>query len=385
MPPVPPASSSARPERLAIVALACALIVRLALAPMRRLSFDEAYYLCASRNGWPIDDHPKMLGALLTIADRFVPGPIELRVRLVANVLQVVTALGIARLAAHFQPRARLLAIALGTFGILPTAAGLLTTPDAPLLASMAWLFALYVEDRREHDLSLGVLAAFAVLSKVVAIPLVLVLVVRDLRARSLRRALFLATGVALAIPVAWPSLRFQLGHALGQGPAASAPHVGPVLALLALVVGQLALHSPPIVILGIGARRLLASKAVWWSALLLLVLVVLSALVSGRPPEPNWLAPAAIPLLAAAALALRDSRHTRWILPLYVAPAMLAVAVWISPFDRGPFAVVPRTIPTTSDPRLPPYAFPSWRCVYGDDCTEIRAIFNRSEVRLKR
>jgi hypothetical protein len=77
---------------------ALAALVALAFSPLRHLSPDEAYYLCASRARWPIDDHPPLLGLLLAAAEA-LPGPIELRVRLVSIVLAVATALGVIRLA----------------------------------------------------------------------------------------------------------------------------------------------------------------------------------------------------------------------------------------------------------------------------------------------
>ena len=44
--------------------------VRLWVAPLRRLTFDEAYYACASQWSmpWPIDDHPPLLGLILSLA-----------------------------------------------------------------------------------------------------------------------------------------------------------------------------------------------------------------------------------------------------------------------------------------------------------------------------
>src|SRR5262249_14400844 len=111
---------------------------------------------------------------------------------------------------------------------------------------------------------------------------------------------------------------------------------------------------------------------------------VVASGLVSGRPPEPNWLAPAALPFLAVAAVALASNRHRRWIVPLYVAPAIVGLVVWCTPFERGPFARVPRRGPPPVA-HAPAYALPSWTCVHRHDCAEIDAMFRTSAMRSHR
>src|SRR5262245_37697482 len=80
-------------RRLAFASIGLAALARAIVAPMRLLSPDEAYYLCAARRGWPIVDHPPLLGWLLAAFDRM--GPVELRVRLVAILLQAITALGL--------------------------------------------------------------------------------------------------------------------------------------------------------------------------------------------------------------------------------------------------------------------------------------------------
>ena len=391
--------------------ISLAAVIRLALAPMRILTADEAYYLCAARRGpraWPIDDHPPLLGALLALADRWAPGPIELRVRLVPIVLQVMTALGVARLAARLgdddasEDRRWLLGVILATWGLLPMAGGLLATPDAPMLAALAWLVALLAEPRvaPRHELVLRAcvlaLAALAVAAKATALPFTLVIAAghgarRDGPSRG--RGIALALGAVAALPVTLTSLHAQLAHVVGQGPKVAAPYLGPLAAAGVFVVGQALLLGPAVVLVVLDVARRRSSDA--WSlppgvALatgLVLLAALASALVTGRPPEPNWTAPAAIAIFAVTAVGIAGATRRRAVavLGITTAPTLLALAAWsvragVLPGGADPLARLPRVAQTFSaaDARVEgPYAGPSWRCVYENECVEIDAIFS--------
>lgn len=354
-------------QRFVWVSIALAAMARVLLAPLRLLSPDEAYYLCAARRGWPIVDHPPLLGWLLVALsplDRF--GPIELRVRLIAIVAQALTAIAIGVLAGRALP----FGVFLATWGLMSWVSGLIATPDAPLLAACAWLLVL----RRSPWVSL--VAFLAVLAKVSGLFFVLA-VATTLRGRPRIAALL---GAAAALFFAHRSLLAQVAHAAGRGALVSAPAVGRPLALLAFVAGTVALYGPALLYLAWRGRRRLdpAGVRIAW---VFFALCVLSALLSGRPPEPNWIAPAFLPLLVAASVEADATPASPGLLWLHVAPALLGVALWVAP-DRTQLLV---RVPHGERDRatdLPPYARPAWACVYDSRCEEIDAIFRTSNFR---
>jgi hypothetical protein len=105
---------------------------------------------------------------------------------------------------------------------------------------------------------------------------------------------------------------------------------------------------------------------------------VLVSAAVSGRAPEPNWTAPAALLVIVAASVELAGrARLRRWVIALATAPALLALGLWCARVDRGPFARVP--LPGAGPPvGAPQYGAAAWRCIYEEQCEEIDAISPR-------
>lgn len=384
---------SRRLRRATWLSLALATMVRLTVAPLRALSADEAYYLCAARRGhgaWPIEDHPPLLGAFLALADRLVPGPIELRVRAVAALLAVVTALGVGRLASLLaapdrREQSRWLAILVATWGLMPMVGGLIATPDAPLLAASAWLFAFSAErdDRLVDDGCRAALSALVVASKAIGAPIVLILAIAEVVRGRPRRAVALLLGALVAAPLALTSTIAQARHAVGLGPLVGAPYVGPLAALFALAIGQLFLWSPPLVVQAFRkATRATLPRPLAAVCAGIALMVLASALIAGRPPEPNWTAPAALALLAATAVTLVDAQAT-WrhvVVAVAIAPTLLALSLWSTPRSLLPNDPLERTPPRA---RLDPtraetrYGAAAWRCLYRDECTDIDTIFN--------
>lgn len=349
--------------RFAWLSIALAALARILLAPLRLLSPDEAYYLCAARHfstgRWPIVDHPPLLGWLIRGVDHF--GSLELRVRILAIVLQAATAIGVGVLSGP----AFAWGVFLATWGLMSWVSGLITTPDAPLLAACVWLLIT------RRSAAVGVFAFLAVLAKVSGLVFVLV-VATTLRGRARVAAL---VGGGLAMAFGYQSLLAQVGHALGRGALVSAPPIGRPLALAAFAGGTLLLYGPALLYLAVRGRRHL-DEAGRRIVIVFTALCVISALVSGRAPEPNWIAPAFLPSLAAAAVVLREAPSAPRIALIHVLPAVLGVALWIAP-DRSPLlARVPHDDRSRARD-LPRYARPAWACVYDRRCDEIHAIFN--------
>jgi hypothetical protein len=393
------AAAARRTDGLAAaLVVAAAIPFHLALALGTELSPDEAYYLCAARRGGLVPDlvdHPPLLPWLLRLGDH-LGGPIELRVRLWAILLSAATGLAVVALARRFgaQRDGALLAAWVASWALLPTAGGFVTTPDgAALLAVAVALLAI----GRPRGLALAAAALFVgALAKVVVLPIALVLALAELRPEgpdrrpSLARAAALLAGPALALPLLGPSLRFQLHHAFTQTATTGWSPALAAGALLAAVSAQALLWSPPV--LWLGARALprvpLGPRAV---ALSLTGLVLLSAVARGVPPEPNWWAPAALILVAAAALradALTPRARRGLVLAILV-PTLVAAAHTVRPFlplteladptarlhgwRRGPEPI--------HAPGVGSYGPAAERCIYRNDCGEIESYFNEMDA----
>lgn len=397
----------AGPDRAALLVVAAAVPLHAALALGTDLSPDEAYYLCAARRGGLVPglvDHPPLLPWLLRLGDA-LGGPVELRVRLWAILFAAATGSAVAALARRFGARREgvLVAAWVGSFALLPTAGGFVTTPDgAALLAIAAALLA--VGRPRGRGLPLAAAALFVgALAKVVVLPIALVLALAELRpegadrrpagawawARAARAAALLV-GPLLALPLLGPSLRFQIHHAFTQR-AASGWSVGLALgAPVAAITAQALLWSPPV--LWLGGRALprvpLGARAV---ALALTVLVLVSAVARGVPPEPNWWAPAALVLVAAAALGADalTARGRRYVIFAVLAPTLVAAAHTLRPF----LPLSPGTDPTArlhgwsygtapiEAPGVGVYGPAAERCVYQNDCKEMDSYFNEMDA----
>jgi hypothetical protein len=180
-------------------------------------------------------------------------------------------------------------------------------------------------------------------------------------------------------MPFAVRSLSLQAAHAFGRGALVSAPRIGPLAALGTLIVGAFFLYSPPVLVRAFRVRGLFAE--VPGARLLfagLSLLLVVSAVASGRPPEPNWIAPAMLVVVAVASI----EPISRLAVALHVVPTAFAIALWIAP-DWLPLTADP--LARTSHAReraeglpLPAYALPSWRCVYDRQCSDFDIISRR-------
>jgi hypothetical protein len=371
------------------VIAAAAVPVHLALALATDLSPDEAYYLCAARSGLRIVDHPPLTAWLLAVTDRWMPGPVELRVRIWAIVLSFVTSILFVTLA---QARGAgregaVLAAWVGTWSLLPMVGGFVTTPDTFLFPALALVF---LASSRSRLLG-GVAIAAAALSKVIALPIAAVLGAGAAVRRARGVALSLGLGVVAAMPFVLPSFRFQLRHAyLPRGGWS----VGAALGSLAAAVGaQLGLWSPAVLVLGIrGARRALRESELA-VVLGLSGLIVLSACIRAVPPEPNWWAPAALLVVVAFAAQTRlPAAGRRTVVATVLIPTVLAVGHVLHPFlPLDPTADPTARLhgwrggdgsghrePPQDAPGIGPYGAPAERCVYDKECDEIRSYFEQ-------
>jgi hypothetical protein len=371
----------------AIIGVAVPVHVGLALAT--DLSPDEAYYLCAARAGAGIVDHPPLTVWLLAATDRWTSAPVELRVRVWAVLFSLATSVACVALA-----RARgagregcTLAAWVGSWALLPMAGGFVTTPDGPLLLSVAvGLLVATSPGRPIATAPMGALALLAgALAKVVAVPIGVLFAASARRAPAAVR-LGLAAGPLLALPLLLPSLRFQLRHAYGSVAPGGWSLPGAAGALVAAAGAQALLWSP--LVLWNGLRRLATAPlpdrvlVVGLTAMLLA-----SALIRAVPPEPNWWAPAALVVVTACAASAADlsARARRALLATVLLPTAIATAHTARPFLRLPERADPTArLHGWSHGHEPldsvgvgPYGPAAEHCVYRGACDGIRLYFN--------
>jgi 4-amino-4-deoxy-L-arabinose transferase-like glycosyltransferase len=378
----------------AALLVAAALPFHLALALGTDLSPDEAYYLCAARRSGAVPDlvdHPPLLPWLLRLGDH-LGGSIELRVRLWAILFSAATGLAVVALARRFGARREgaLVAAWVGSWALLPTAGGFVTTPDGAALFAVA--LALLAIGRPRGALLAAVALFVGALAKVVVLPIALVLALVELRSvgpsrrAAIGRAAALLAGPALALPLLGPSLRFQLHHAFAQTATSGWSPSLALGAVIAAVTAQALLWSPPV--LWIGGRALpLVPQGPRSVAFCLSALVLVSALVRGVPPEPNWWAPAALILVAAAAVGADalTPRARRALVLAVVLPTLVAAVHTVRPFLPLAEGLDPtarlhgwsRGVEPLKAPGLGIYGPAAERCVYKNDCKEIDSYFN--------
>jgi 4-amino-4-deoxy-L-arabinose transferase-like glycosyltransferase len=311
---------------LAIVAL------RLLLAAMLPLAFDEAYYWLWSKNlaaGYL--DHPPMVALVIRLGT-LIGGDTELGIRVVSVLLALPATWAVWRAGAILFG-ARVAAVAALYFNLtLMVAAGtLIVTPDAPLIVASAFVLYFLAKvaetGRGPWWLAVGVAAGFALLSKYSALMLgagilLWLVLVPDMR-RWLRRPWpYLGGLVALALfaPVilwnadhGYASFLKQFGRA----------HIGGFEPryLFEFIAAQIGIATPSIFVLslaGLGAltagrgssstgRVLIA--ALVWPTLIYFIVHSFHDRVEG-----NWLAPVYPALVVAAAAASHALPwHGRW------------------------------------------------------------------------
>ena len=238
-------------------------------------------------------------------------------------------------------------------------------------------------------------LAAVAVglgaLAKVAVIPLALAIAATTQRMSLAARAAVLLP-IGLAAPLFLPSLRFQLDHAFVAPQGAPWTAVGALGSLVAAVVAQALLWSPWV--LWRGARALPRMPLPDRAAVgLLTALCAASAIVRGLPPEPNWWAAAAIVVVIAAATGAPDLAPRRRIAMLATAilPGLIAGAHTLHPFLPLP----QRADPTArlhgwssgheplEAPGIGAYGPAAERCVYRQQCDDIKSYFDRLDDHL--
>jgi len=265
------AAAETREWRLALAVLIVATALRLALGAALPLFEDEAYYWEWSRHlAVGYFDHPPLIAALIR-AGTVLFGDTPFGVRVAPILVGSSTAFA-AMLVARRLAGAGAARRAAVIFAVMPIAAAglVIATPDAPLLAAVAW--ALYPTVRALEAppgsgsslgwwMTAGAMVGLGLASKYTAVlapaSLGLAMIAHPVLRRRLAEPgpwLALVTAALLFLPVVlwnarhdWVSFAFQLQHGLG-------PRRGDVVDALQrvgdLIAGQAALASPILFVL---------------------------------------------------------------------------------------------------------------------------------------
>jgi hypothetical protein len=300
------------------------VLLRLVVAAVTPLAFDEAYYWTWSRSlAGGYYDHPPMVAVLIRLGTSIF-GDTEFGVRVAAVLLAVPMSWAVYRTTQILFGDARMAATAVIMLNAtLMVAVGtIIVTPDAPLLLAAALvlyaLARLHETGRGTWWLAVGVAVGFGLLSKYTAfffgaeIPLWLLLVKRE-RRWLLSPWPYLGGVVALALfaPVIvwnaehhWVSFIKQFGRARADGFT--------LRYLLEIIPAQIAFATPSVFILGaLGLAALLRKNAAAPAARALInvsvwTLVAYFAWHSlHQRVEANWLGPVYPAFAVAAAYAV--------------------------------------------------------------------------------
>ncbi len=349
------------------VTLAVLIAVRAIVSVVTPLAFDEAYYWQWSKNlAWGYYDHPPLI-AFIIRAGTAIFGDTSLGVRFVPLLLSVAATVAVWRAGAILLESEYAGALSALVFNAMPMIGVemLVATPDAPAIATAAFLFYVLAKLAQTGNgqwwVAAGIVTGFALLSKYTGLFLGLGMLAWLLAVPAQRRWLvsfwpYLGGTIAFLIfaPVVlwnadhdWASFRLQFGR-VGSG-GFTLRYLGEFLA------GQLGLASPFLAILGVagivsilrkpGAQRgLIAALVV--PAMAYFLWHSLRGRVQGN--WPSFLYPAFAVAAVAASLspALQQWRALRWsaraATPLALVMTLLiyAQAVWgIVPIVREPIS----------------------------------------------
>ena len=322
--------------RQALGILAASTLLRVLIAALVPLFPDEAYYWDWSRHlAGGYFDHPPMI-AILIAGGTALLGDAPIGVRILPILAGTAGGYALVRAACHLVDAraARFTALVFATFPL--AAAGLvLATPDAPLLAAIAW--ALYAVVRALSEpvaspsstrwwLVGGVAIGCAMASKFtgVFVPAALLLafvLYAPLRVRFREPGPWLAVAVAslVMLPVlywnarhGWIAFRYQLGHGLGVSTSETM-----MMRELNLIGAQFGLVTPILLVLLVGAvlRTLRAphdERRLPLAAISAFCALFFMYSATRRSVEANWPAIAWLPALILLGTARRGAR-TAW------------------------------------------------------------------------
>ena len=313
-----------RLARRTVLTVCLLVALRLVVAALTPLTFDEAYYWTWSKHlAAGYFDHPPMVAVVIRLGT-MIAGDTELGVRLVSVLLALPMSYAVYRAAVLLFGDQRLASIAtvLLNATLMVAAGTTIVTPDSPLLIASAFvlLFLAKLQSSGQGGwwLAVGVAVGAALLSKYTAMFFGAVILIWVLAVPTLRRWLatpwpFLGGVLAFAIfsPVVWwnaqhqwMSFAKQLGRAqLGGSNFGYLAELIPTQFVLATplvyILGVMGLYALLLRKAGPPASRVLINANVWVIALYFVWHATHSRV------EGNWLGPIYPAFAIAAALAV--------------------------------------------------------------------------------
>ena len=303
-------------------------VVLWALAAHLNLSFDEAYYWTwAQHPQLSYYDHPPLVAWLIKISTSIL-GNGEFAVRFFAPLGLVATCFLLAQTTKDFggDRRSQIIAALLPLCTIAGAAAGLIITPDTPLLFCTALFLrccaALYRSANPNWWLAIGIAGGFALLSKYSAIALAVGLLLWLLVSAQRRRYFLhwqLWAGGLLALAVISPVLIWNAQHDWlsfsKQGGRAVGPYVFSLVSMGDFLSAQIGLLTPfvaAMVLYSVFATLRHAwrgeSRDVLLSALALPFFIYILVLSLGMKVEANWTLVCLAPFVVMTALRISEA-----------------------------------------------------------------------------
>lgn len=323
--------ADSRLARGAAITVTALVLLRLVVAALTPLTFDEAYYWTWSKNlAGGFYDHPPMVAFVIRLGT-MIAGDTEFGVRVVSILLALPMSWAVYRAAEILFENVRIAASAAIFLNVtLMAAVGTtIVTPDAPLIVASAFvlffLAKVYETGRGIWWLAVGAAVGCALLSKYTALffgaeILLWLILVKGLRRWFLSPWLYLGGLVALAVfsPVIlwnadhqWVSFIKQIGRARVEG--VTLKYVGE------MIPTQFAFATPLIFILGVFGLSALARRGAGSDA------------ARGLINVSFW-----IIVVYFFWHALHDRVEANWLGPVYPAFAIAAAyAAWGTEWDR--------------------------------------------------
>lgn len=331
--PMPSAASDRTAIRRAALVIVAMVGLRLLIAALTPLAFDEAYYWLWSQHlAAGYYDHPPMV-ALVVRLGTLIAGDTELGVRLVSVLLMLPASFAVYRTGAILCGSARVGATAAVLFNVTMMAwlGTILVSPDAPLMLASSlvmWALAKLLQTQRGvWWLAVGAAVGFGLLSKYNALffgPSILIWVVAVPRLRRWLVTPWPYLGALIALVLFSPTLVWNAQHdwasLIKQFGRVGAADFKPVF-LVGMLAGQFIVMTPVVAILGFSGLTRLGRIPVHLNGASMLIHAVIWVVIGyflmhalHEEVHPNWLCQIYPALAIAAAVAIEQGEWgSRW------------------------------------------------------------------------
>ena len=319
-------------KKLLLYLLLCWLVINLIQAAVTGLFDDEAlFWMYGQRPAWGYYEHPPMVGILIRAGYTLFHN--EFGVRFVFVIINTLSFYLVARLCGVKDP---LLFGALGFTTILAQAGGFMAAPDVALLFFITLFFIIYKKILEEENTILAILwgavMAAMIYSKYNGILVIIFTIISNLRLfKSRSFYIAAATGIILMIPhIIW-SFRFDHPTVYYHLFERNFEQFNFLKYFSFYLIGQIGVYGPFMAFVFFWAMIVFKPENTFDKSLKFTaigtILFFMAYTFRGQV-EPNWTAPAFVPLLI---MAYRTSavriKLRKWIIPLAIVSLLFAVS----------------------------------------------------------